>query len=214
MLYLQVQSDFSSILVTPFTTNFSSPSFIFNLCDPNFLCDTLSLVWFTLVSCMDDLSSASNALKTDLSTEIIDKDKHKESWPIVNVTYVTTIAPRSGVEKRTLVDLEQTSGVRLRRLWPQTSYPTKSVLVDGVFRTGIQLPEGNVGGEQLHPEVVRRDGSSVGRIGIWASAHIDPRLLGFRVVTKAYPVETVNVMSPYSGNGTGSALKSFIRKNS
>ena len=174
--------------------------------------------------CFDDFSSAfilyadaeasiSQVFKTEHKVDPIVKHKDKQPVPVVDVTYVSTLAPGLGREKRTLVDLQQATGERLRLLWPQTSYRSKDVMVNGIWRRGIQLPEQNQTlGAPLHPETQRFDGPNL-VTGILASAHVNAESLNFRVTSKGAPIESVTLYSPYAMNGTGMANKSFIRKN-
>ena len=229
---LPLQSEFSSILIFD-STIFSNISDVI-IYISNIICNIFNAIAtvssaisymhdvFVLLSLDDSLglvlycqSSTDSTLKPEhnVDTGIKAKDKHKEVSPVVNVTYISYLS-QSGITKRVLVDLYQAEGLRLRELWPQRSYPTKPVLVDGVMRTGIELPERRHDGlnSTLHPEIVRAEGPMpIGCRGIWASAHV--RVPNLRVVTRGHPVETIAFRSPHSTNGTGQAWKSFIMDN-
>ena len=135
------------------------------------------------------------------------KDKNNEKPPVLNVTYVVRDAIRAAYSKMILVDLNDASGVRLRLVWPQTSYKWRTVPVDGVMRTGLELP----GRSDSYPEV-QQPGLYT---AIWVSAMINPNVFNFSAVTQGYPVITQPIAA-YSlttvGTGTGQTMKSLIRK--
>ena len=229
---LPLQSEFSSILIFDSTIYSNISDVIIYI--SNIICNIFNAIAtvssvisymhdvFVLLSLDDSLglvlycqSSTDSTLKPEhnVDTGIKAKDKHKEVSHVVNVTYISYLS-QSGMRKRVLVDLYQAEGLRLRELWPQRSYRTKPVLVNGVMRTGIELPERRHNGvdSTLHPEIIRAEGPMpIGCRGIWASAHV--RVPNLRVVTRGYPVETIAFMSPHTSNGTGQAWKSFIMDN-
>ena len=180
--------------------------------NPIILAVSIFLVLSFILYCKEKGESSTTNLVTVNSTLKTDtKGKGKQVNDIVDVTYITRVTP-SGITKRILFDSRQPSGERLKQLWPQRSYPSRDIPVNGVMWRGIELPEHRQPDIQLHGEIERAEGPMpIGSIGIWAAAHV--RVPNLTVLTKGHPVETIAFRSPYSTNGTGQALKSFIIRN-
>ena len=215
---LSVQSELSSTLIYNPTVFSSVFSVICNSNPSHIILCVLVLVSIPviIVACLEGGSSTNQPFKQE--------PEHDERYkvprpaqanpPVVNLTYVNHQAPRSGIMKRIIVDLNDHTGSRLRRLWPLTSYKSKSVMVGNTLRVGLELPESTLHAYTMsgsrHPEVQRH-----GQYGIWVSAMMDANLFDFNVLTRGHPVETQPIAS-YTlttvGTGTGQTMKSFIRR--
>ena len=175
------------------------------------LCVLVS-VFVIRVLCTEKESSTNQLLKQEQDQTVKVPRPNQANPPLVDLTYVEQQAPRTGIMKKIIVDLNDAAGLKLRDLWPLSSYQMKSVLVGNTVRVGLELPEGTLENYRLsgtrHPEVQRH-----GHTGIWVSAIIHTNT--FNVTTRGFPVETQPIMA-YTlttiGTGTGQTMKSFIRK--
>ena len=182
-------------------------------CSPILLC-VLVLVLAIILLCSEQGSSTSHTIKQEQDQTVKIPRPTKADPPLVDLTYVDNPSVRSGIIKRVIVDLNDTAGSNLIRLWPQTSFQPRQVRVGNTVRSGLEMPDNTVAdyarSGSRYPEVQRN-----GRTGIWVPSMMDPHLSNLRVVTRGYPVETMSIQA-YSlttvGSGTGQTMKSFIRK--
>ena len=174
----------------------------------------LVLVLVIILLCTESGSSTNQSLKQEQDQTVKIPRTSQENPPLVDLTYVDKRSPRTGIIKKVVVDLNDAEGLRLRDLWPQSSYPLKPVTVGNTVRVGLEMPDNTLHDYRLagtrYPEVQQH-----GHIGIWVSAMMNPNLFNIRVVTRGSPVETAPIQA-YSlttvGTGTGQTMKSFIRK--
>ena len=180
---------------------------------PILLC-VLVLVLAIILLCSEQGSSTSHTIKQEQDQTVKIPRPTKADPPLVDLTYVDNRSVRSGIIKKVIVDLNDIAGSNLTRLWPQTSFQLRQVMVGNTLRSGLEMPDYTAAeyrqlGTRYH-EVQRN-----GHTGIWVPSMMDPHLSNLRVVTRGSPVETAPIQA-YSlttvGSGTGQTMKSFIRK--
>lgn len=177
----------------------------------------LVLIPVIIVPCTEGGSSTNQRFKQEQEQDQTPKVPRpaQANPPVVDLTYVNHQAPRSGIMKRIIVDLNDDTGLRLRQLWPLTSYKSKRVMVGYTLRVVLELPEGTLHDYTMsgsrHPEVQHHGQYT----GIWVNAMMDANLFDFNVLTRGNPVETQPIAA-YTlttvGTGTGQTMKSFIIK--
>ena len=179
---------------------------------PVFLCVLVLVLTILILLCTDKVSSTNQSLKQEQDQTVKIPRPSQPDTPLVDLSYVNYPAPRSGIIRKVVFDLNDAQGSKLRNLFPQTSFQVKQVMVGNTLRSGLQMPDNTTAdyarSGTRFPEVQRN-----GHIGIWVPFIMDPRNSNIRVVTRGYPVETASIQA-YSlttiGSGTGQTMKSFI----
>ena len=181
---------------------------------PVILCVLVLVLTILILLCTDKVSSTNQSLKQEQDQTVKIPRPSQPDTPLVDLTYVDNRAPRSGIIRKVVVDLNDPQGSNLRSLWPQSSFKVKSVMVGNTVRSGLEMPDNTTAdyaqSGTRFPEVQRN-----GHTGIWVPSMLDPRIFNLRVVTRGSPVETAPIQA-YSlttiGTGTGQTMKSFIRR--